>query len=186
MSRSPTGSAFNERSLAHKALKAPRLKQKHKDELTLAYRASLQSLQSVDDLVADIVGALKRTGQLDHTVIIYTSDNGFLFGEHRLIGKSAAYEESIKVPLLMRGPGIPAGETRAQLVSNLDVVATIVDLAHAHPDVPLDGRSLVPLFGGAEAPWRGALLFESPVNRFEPVQEPLCRRAHADAEIREI
>ena len=103
-------------------------------------------------------------------MIIYTSDNGFLFGEHRLIGKSAAYEESIKVPLLMRGPGIPAGETRAQLVSNLDVVATIVDLAHAHPDLPLDGRSLVPLFGNADAPWRGALLFESPVNRFEPVR----------------
>ncbi len=166
----PVGSAFNERSLAHKALKAPRLKQKHKDELTLAYRASLQSLQSVDDLVADIVAALKRTGQLDHTVIIYTSDNGFLFGEHRLIGKSAAYEESIKVPLLMRGPGIPAGETRSQLVSNLDVVATIVDLAHAHPDAPLDGRSLVPLFGNADASWRGALLFESPVNRFEPAK----------------
>jgi N-acetylglucosamine-6-sulfatase len=166
----PENSAFNERSLARKRLKAPHLKQKRKDELTLAYRAALRSLQSVDDLVADIVGALERTGQLDHTVIIYTSDNGFLFGEHRLIGKSAAYEESIKVPLLMRGPGIPAGETRAQLVSNLDVVATIVDLAHAHPGVPLDGRSLVPLFGSAEVPWRGALLFESPVNRFEPAR----------------
>ena len=117
-------------------MKAPHLKQKRQDELTLAYRASLQSLQSVDDLVADVVGALKRTGQLDHTVIIYTSDNGFLFGEHRLIGKAAAYEESIKVPLLMRGPGIPAGERRAQLVSNLDVVATIVDLPTPTPACP--------------------------------------------------
>jgi N-acetylglucosamine-6-sulfatase len=166
----PTGSAFNERDLSDKALKGPHLKKKRRDELALSYRASLQSLQSVDDLVGDIVGALRRTGELDHTVIIYTSDNGFLFGEHRLTGKSAAYDESIKVPLLMRGPGIPPGETRAQLVSNLDVVATIADLAHARPDVPLDGRSLVPLFGDADAKWRGALLFESPVNRFEPVR----------------
>jgi N-acetylglucosamine-6-sulfatase len=70
----------------------------------------------------------------------------------------------------MRGPGIPTGETRSQLVSNLDVVATIVDLAEAHPDVAPDGRSLVPLLGNADAKWRGALLFESPVNRFEPVR----------------
>jgi N-acetylglucosamine-6-sulfatase len=167
----PIGSAFNERNLSRKVLKAPRLKQKHKDQLALSYQAALQSLQSVDDLVDDIVSALRRTGELDHTVIIYTSDNGFLFGEHRLIGKSAAYEESIKVPLLIRGPGIPAGERRSQLVSNLDVAATIVDLAHADPDVPLDGRSLVPLFGSAEAPWRGALSFESPVNRFEPAKD---------------
>jgi N-acetylglucosamine-6-sulfatase len=166
----PTGTAFNERSLRGKALKAPHLKKEHRDQLASAYRGALQSLQSVDDLVEAVVAALKRTGQLDNTVIIYTSDNGFLFGEHRLIGKSAAYEEAIKVPLLMRGPGIPAGETRTQLVNNLDVVATVVDLAHATPGVALDGRSLVPLSVNAEAPWRGALMFESPVNRFEPVK----------------
>jgi N-acetylglucosamine-6-sulfatase len=87
----------------------------------------------VDDLVAAVVGALKDTGKLDNTVVIYTSDNGFLFGDHRLVGKTAAYEGSIKVPLIMRGPGLPEDQTRDQLVSNLDVTATIVvgDPAHA-------------------------------------------------------
>jgi arylsulfatase A-like enzyme len=149
-------------------VKAPRLRKKHKDALESSYRAALQSLHSVDDLVAALVEALARTGELDNTVIIYTSDNGFLFGEHRLIGKSAAYDESIKVPLLIRGPGIAAGETRSQLVSNLDVVATIVDLARAKPTIPLDGRSLVPLFANADAPWRSAIPFESSVTRFQP------------------
>ena len=83
------------------------------------------------------------------------------------MGKTAAYEGSIKVPLLMRGPGIPEHQTRDQLVSNLDVTATIVDLAGAKPGVPLDGMSLVPLFANADAPWRSALLIESPVNCFD-------------------
>lgn len=164
----PVGAGFNERDMSRKAVKAPRLRKKHKDALESSYRAALQSLHSVDDLVAALVEALARTGELDNTVIIYTSDNGFLFGEHRLIGKSAAYDESIKVPLLIRGPGIAAGETRSQLVSNLDVVATIVDLARAKPTIPLDGRSLVPLFANADAPWRSAIPFESSVTRFQP------------------
>lgn len=166
----PTGSAFNEENISRKALKAPRVKKKNKDELALSYRAALQSLQSVDDLVAALVNALARAGKLDDTVIIYTSDNGYLFGEHRLIGKSAAYEESIEVPLVISGPGIPADETRSQLVNNLDVVATIVELAGTKPGVALDGRSLVPLFADADAPWRSAILIESAANRFEPVE----------------
>jgi len=114
-----------------------------------------------------VADALKRAGKLDDTVIIYTSDNGFLFGEHRLIGKSAAYEEAIKVPLVMSGPGIAKNETRAQLVNNLDVTATIVDLAGASPSMVLAGRSLAPLFADANAPWRSAILLQSPINRFQ-------------------
>ena len=129
------------------------------------------------------MATLKDTGKLDNTVVIYTSDNGFLFGDHRLVGKTAAYEGSIKVPLLMRGPGIPEDQTRDQLVSNLDVTATIMDLAGAKPGVPLDGKSLVPLFANADAPWRSALLIESPVNSFEKKDKPLYRRAHRHEEI---
>ncbi|MFZ2017359.1 MAG: sulfatase [Methyloceanibacter sp.] len=138
-----------------------------KSRLAKDYRAELQSLQSVDDLVEAVVDALKQAGKLDNTLIVYTSDNGFLYGQHRLIGKSAAYEESIKVPLVMRGPGIPKGETRAALVNNLDVVATVAELAGASPGYALDGRSLTPLFADAEAPWRSALLIESPVSHFQ-------------------
>ena len=138
-----------------------------KSRLAKDYRAELQSLQSVDDLVEAVVDALKQAGKLDNTLIVYTSDNGFLYGQHRLIGKSAAYEESIKVPLVMRGPGIPKGETRTDLVNNLDVVATVAELAGASPGYALDGRSLTPLFADAEAPWRSALLIESPVSHFQ-------------------
>ena len=163
----PESPAFNEKDLRHKALNSPNVGIKTKEDLEKSYRAELQSLQSVDDLVAAVGDALKETGKLDNTVIIYTSDNGFLFGDHRLIGKSAAYEGSIKVPLLMRGPGIAENEAREQLVNNLDLVATIVDLAGAKPGVAQDGKSLSPLFAATAAPWRSALLIESPVNRFE-------------------
>jgi len=165
--RLPENPAFDERDVRRKGLKAPRVGLQSKEGLELSYRAALQSLQSVDDLVAAVVDALKTAGKLDNTVIVYTSDNGFLFGDHRLVGKSAAYEGSIKVPLLMRGPGIPENETRNQLVNNLDLVATILDLAGAKPGIALDGKSLDPLFADAAAPWRSALLIESPVNRFE-------------------
>ncbi len=134
--------------------------------LAKAYRAELQTLQSVDDLVEAVVDALKAAGKLDDTLIVYTSDNGFLYGQHRVIGKSAPYEGSIKVPLVMRGPGIPEGKTITALVNNLDVVATIADLAGAAPGYALDGRSLAPLFADPNAAWRSAILIESPVARF--------------------
>jgi N-acetylglucosamine-6-sulfatase len=137
-----------------------------KAEIEKCYRAELQTLQSVDDLVASVVDALQSTNKLDDTVIIYTSDNGFLFGQHRMTGKSAPFEEAIRVPLLMRGPGIPENQTRSQLVNNLDVVATIVDLAGSSPKGALDGRSLKPVLTDANAPWRSAIAFESPSAHF--------------------
>jgi N-acetylglucosamine-6-sulfatase len=161
----PTGPSFNTKDGRHKA-KGTSVKGETKAKLTKAYRAGLQTLQSVDDLVEAVVQALQQAGKLDDTLIVYTSDNGFLYGQHRLVGKSAAFEESIKVPLVMRGPGIAEGGTRDALVNNLDVVATIAQLANATPDYPLDGRSLTPLFADANAPWRSAILFESPVTRF--------------------
>ena len=171
----PMGPSFNrknEKEVSHKSLTELPIHGVTLAQLTKSYRAELQSLQSVDDLVASVVDALKETGKLDDTVIIYTSDNGFMYGEHRLIGKSAAYEESIKVPLLMRGPGIPKNETRSELVNNLDVVATIAELAGATPRLVVDGRSLTTLLANANAPWRSAILLQSPVSH---VQKPRAR-----------
>ena len=133
-----------------------------------AYRAALQSLQSVDELVAGVVDALRDARKLDNTVIIYTSDNGFIYDDPGREGKNSAYEGSIRVPLLMRGPGIPEDATRGQLVNNLDLVATIVELAGAKPDLSLDGRSLVPLFAERDVAWRGALLIDG--GTFEAVR----------------
>jgi N-acetylglucosamine-6-sulfatase len=157
--------SFDTNDGRHKA-KASSVREETKAELTKAYRAELNTLQSVDDLVEAVVHALEQAGKLDDTLIVYTSDNGFLYGQHHLVGKAAAFEESIKVPLVMRGPGIPQGETRDALVNNLDVVATIAELAGATPGYPLDGRSLTPLFADADAPWRSAILIESPVARY--------------------
>jgi N-acetylglucosamine-6-sulfatase len=140
-------SAFNERDSSKKVMRAPRLREETKAELEKNYRAELQSLQSVDDLVEAVVSALQSAGKLDDTVIVYTSDNGFLYGDHPLTGKAAPYEGSIKVPLIVRGPGIPQNETRDQLVANnLDVAAAIGAFADAARSVAPDGRSLTPLF----------------------------------------
>ncbi len=85
-------------------------------------------------------------GELADTVLMFTSDNGYFHGEHRIPGEKALiYEESIRVPLLMRGPGIPRGVDVSDLVINADLAPTIVDVANASPGVVMDGRSLIPV-----------------------------------------
>jgi N-acetylglucosamine-6-sulfatase len=159
----PTGPAFNEQDVSDKprwVRNAPSLDAPAKRRLENIYRAELQSLQSVDDLVEAIVNALQSANKLDDTIIVFTSDNGFMYGDHRLKSKLVAYEGSIRVPLVIRGPGIPENQTRSQLVNNLDLVATIEDLAEATPGLVPDGRSLAPLFAGNDVSWRQALLAE--------------------------
>jgi len=109
------------------------------------YQQRLESLLAVDDAVGQIVNELARTGKLNDTYIIFTSDNGFFHGEHRVqAGKVLLYEPSVRVPLLMRGPGIPAGRHRSQFVANTDLAPTIVQATGAQPGRVMDGRSLIP------------------------------------------
>ena len=115
-------------------------------EIRRTYRCELESLLSVDEGVADVVDALGAQGELDDTLIVYTSDNGFHHGEHRIArGKLRVYDESIQVPLLMRGPGIPPAVNVRDLAINADLAPTIVDVANADPGLVMDGRSLFPL-----------------------------------------
>ena len=110
------------------------------------YRCQLESLLSVDEGVEKIVAALRAQAELANTLVIFTSDNGFFNGEHRLpTGKEHIYEESIRVPLQMRGPGIPQGVTVNALSINADLAPTIVDAANATPGLAMDGRSLIPV-----------------------------------------
>jgi N-acetylglucosamine-6-sulfatase len=104
------------------------------------YRA--EALQSVDESVAKTVRTLREERELENTVILYTSDNGYLLGEHRFRGKSVGYEQSLRVPLLVRGPDVPAGVTRDQQVSLVDLTAGIATLARAkkYARHPLDGQ----------------------------------------------
>jgi arylsulfatase A-like enzyme len=139
---------------------APLLTQEELANERKMYVGQLRSLQAVDEMVEAIVDALKRAGKLDNTFIFFTSDNGFLFGEHRITSKGVPYEGSIRVPLIIRGPGIAKAQTRTELVNNLDVVATIEHLAELKPGRPPDGTSLLPLFSQNETVWRRALLVE--------------------------
>jgi N-acetylglucosamine-6-sulfatase len=118
------------------------------------YRCRLESLLSVDAGVKQIVDALRANGVLGRTLLVFTSDNGFFHGEHRIPkGKMHIYEESIRVPLAMRGPGVPQGETVSDLAINADLAPTIADVAHAKPGLTMDGTSLIPVaqLPGSEA-----------------------------------
>ena len=130
------------------------------------YRKRRQSTQALDDLVASLVDTLRATGALENTYIFFSSDNGFHQGQHRLKeGKGWAYEEDIRVPLVVRGPGIPAGRKLQQLVANVDLAPTFADIAGGDAPDFVDGRSLVPLFSGpAPTRWRQSLLLESPTS----------------------
>ncbi len=106
----------------------------------------LESLLAVDRQVRAIVRALKKAGELEDTYVVFTSDNGYFAGEHRIeYGKLLPYEESSRVPLLIRGPGIPAGSSSEALVGNIDLAPTITEIAGAEPTLDYDGRSLLPL-----------------------------------------
>ena len=127
------------------------------------YRCELESLLAVDDGVKKLVAALKAKGVLNDTLVIYTSDNGFFHGEHRIVqGKMRIYEESIRVPLQMRGPGIPRGATIDPLVVNADLAPTIVDAANAQPSLVMDGRSLLPVTQHPATDRNRELLIEEP------------------------
>ncbi len=116
------------------------------------YQQELESLLSVDDAVGAVLNALERSGELDDTLLIYTSDNGFFHGEHRLPSeKILPYEEAARIPLIMRGPGVPRGRKIGQLVSNIDWAPTIVDAADARAQRLMDGSSL---FGVMKDPRR--------------------------------
>jgi N-acetylglucosamine-6-sulfatase len=123
-------------------------------------RRQLESLRAIDRGVAKIVSTLARRHLLDRTVIFYTSDNGFLWGEHRLGGKLWPYEESTRVPLIVRTPWARGGTVNHEPILNTDFASTISELAGVTPGSPQDGDSLVPLLHGEKIPWRRDYLVE--------------------------
>ena len=132
------------------------------DEADRLQRFRLRSLRAVEDMIEAVVQALAETGRLEQTYIVFTSDNGLLMGQHRAVGRKAnAYEESIGIPLIVRGPGVPAGRTDA-FALNIDLAPTLLELAGAPVPESLDGRSLVPFLRGTPpASWRQDVLVEN-------------------------
>ncbi|MDJ0852894.1 MAG: sulfatase [Myxococcota bacterium] len=123
--------------------------------------AQLETLLAVDEAVASISAALDRLGLTDNTVVVFTSDNGFLWNEHWLPRKNYPYEESIRVPFLVRYPlASPAARRSDELVLHLDLAATFTELAGVATPPRVDGESLVPLVEGRSVPWRSDFLAE--------------------------
>ena len=123
------------------------------------YRRYAETMLAVDQSMGRIEALLRERGLLDSTIVMFMGDNGFAFGEHGLIDKRTAYEESMRVPLIMSGGGLPAGAKVEEVVANIDIAPTI--LAAAGLQAPaMDGRSVLPLVRGERVPWRETLLYE--------------------------
>ena len=145
----PRPASFNEEDLSDKASTvtdhANPLTEDQIKQLELDYQGRIGSLRAVDDHVGRLVKILDKTGQLANTVIAFVSDNGWMQGEHRIPGdKFLPYEESLRVPLTLRGPGVPRGRTVRGQLANIDFAPTLLDLARAKPGRTVDGVSLMP------------------------------------------
>jgi len=162
----PRTASFNERDVSNKPdwVQHNRpLSSKAIAKIDQLYRKRLLSMLAVDDMIEKIVAALETQRLFGTTYVIFTSDNGFHLGQHRLQDKSTPYEEDIRVPLIVRGPGVPAGGNRDHFTLNIDLAPTLAELAGAKIPSFVDGRSLRPLLGHAPPPvrsWRQDFVIE--------------------------
>jgi N-acetylglucosamine-6-sulfatase len=159
------GQGFDEGNVADKPdfiREAPYLGLSDIHTYRVYYDKALESLRSLDDGVKLIIDTLGSLHRLRNTYVIFTSDNGFFFGEHRLIGgKFLAYEPSTHLPFLIRGPHIRPGTESGEVVGNVDVAPTVLELAGVKADKSIDGRSLAPFLHDPELRTLRPYLFES-------------------------
>ena len=130
--------------------------------ITKAYDKRVEADLSVDDMIGHLENELKAKGLARNTYFIFSSDNGYHMGEYRLLpGKQTAYDTDIHVPLIVSGPGVPAGRTVSQLTSNIDLCPTFETLAGVPVPATVDGHSLAALWHGQQPTgWRQAILIE--------------------------
>ncbi len=173
----PVPRAFNEADVSDKPpflRRRPRLSRAQIDRVARNWQDRQESLLAVDEAVGRIVDALRRSGTLEDTWIVFTSDNGFMQGEHRVpSGKMLPYDPSTQVPLLVRGPGLPAGAHSRELVGNVDLAPTVLELARAesHVGKTLDGRSLLPYAFDPSLTSDRPLLHETGGSRFSRARD---------------
>lgn len=140
--------SYDERNVSDKvgpSSSLPRLSAQEEDDIALKMQQRRESLASADRSIGRILDTLRNQGKMRSTHIIFMSDNGYLLGEHRVPdSKRQPYELSSRLPLAIRGPGIPADSRRVAPAGTQDIAPTILDVAGAKADYPLDGRSLLP------------------------------------------
>ena len=126
------------------------------------FRKRAQTVLAVDKMIGDLQAAAAAIGEDKNTYFIFSSDNGYHMGEHRLMpGKMTAYDTDIRVPLIVTGPGVPADRTIDEIAENIDLYPTFIELSGAAGAANIDGHSLVPLMKGqAVADWRTLALIE--------------------------
>lgn len=133
----------------------------------------MRSVRQVDETVGAMLDLLRKRGELDHTYVVFTTDNSTHMGEHRWFGnhgaKDTAYEEAANVPMYVRGPGILPGSKSNKLVLNNDLAPTFVNIAGGSPPVLVDGRSLLPVWTDTASTWRTAVMNERPLDDSKPI-----------------
>jgi arylsulfatase A-like enzyme len=164
------GPAVNEADVSDKPAYIQTQGTTPKDQLIDAMITYRESLLAVDDMVGRLVQVLKDEGRLQNTVLLFTSDNGWSSREHRWRGKLVPYEQSIRVPFIVRSDGeIPAGTATTALASNIDIAPTIAEFAGV-PFPGADGVSMVPLLTDSASSVRTSVLLEAvPIDRPVPV-----------------
>lgn len=125
------------------------------------YRRYCETLLSVDESIGRVIKYLEDNNLAEDTLVMYMGDNGFVFGEHGLIDKRHMYEESIRVPFLAWCPGmIKSGSVIEELIQNIDIAPTILDVAGLETPERMDGKSFLPILQGKKIPWRDAAFYE--------------------------
>ena len=143
---------------------APPMNEAEEAALLEVARQRAEALLVVDRQVRRTVAALDASGELDNTLLVFTSDNGYFLGEHRIRqGKILPYDPALRVPLLMAGPGIPAGEVRYDPYLTIDMAPTLATLAGAMPggETQIDGQSMLRVARRGDLGWTRAVLTET-------------------------
>jgi arylsulfatase A-like enzyme len=174
----PRKPSFNEADVSDKPAyikNLPRLTQDQIDWLEAGHKTQLRDLAHVDDTLNNMLELLRDRGELANTYVVFATDNGEHMGEHRYVvpsgSKSTPYEEAASTPLIIRGPGVPHGAVRTQLVANNDYAPTFAAWVGASPPESVDGRSINPLLSATTpSSWRTALLNER--NHVKPDLSP--------------
>ncbi|WP_329519290.1 sulfatase family protein [Spirillospora sp. NBC_01491] len=163
--KAPRPPGFNEPDTGDKPgwlRRYPLLRPRQLREVDAAFRQRVRAVQSVDRMIGKLEAAVNARGAGADTYFLFNSDNGYHLGQHRLReGKLTAYDTDIRVPLVVAGPGVPAGRTEGRFAQNTDICPTFEELAGVKPPDTVDGRSLVPLLRGQRVDgWRSTAFIE--------------------------